>query len=276
MKFFVDSAINLLMALPFCIWSTVFFILPCFVVAGTLIIDVGISEIFAIASNFNLGSKFLYTLSFMVASSLVSLSICSVLIYFSAKSSEFVKKTLFFVMLLVSQISFIARCYAYRIMLSKDFFITLFLKDRLGIDTSEFFHIYSFASVFSVSCLLMISVIYASLHQSIVFDVNILLAAEDLGAGNLYKFFHVFLPSIKRPLISAYYVAVAYCSGLYFVPEMIGTLNSYLLGTNISDLLLIAQDVYAAMIFAIALLFATFIAYFIGEKFIVFFLKNKR
>jgi spermidine/putrescine transport system permease protein len=67
------------------------------------------------------------------------------------------------------------------------------------------------------------------------FDVRLLAAARDLGAGPFRSFWTVFLPGIRRGLITATLVTLIPALGSYVVPDLVGGPTSEMLGNKIAQ-----------------------------------------
>ncbi len=67
------------------------------------------------------------------------------------------------------------------------------------------------------------------------FDFRLLEAARDLGAGPFRSFWTVFLPGIRRGLITATLVTLIPALGSYVVPDLVGGPTSEMLGNKIAQ-----------------------------------------
>jgi spermidine/putrescine transport system permease protein len=74
--------------------------------------------------------------------------------------------------------------------------------------------------------------IYAAAEK---FDFRLLEAARDLGASALRAFWSVFLPGIRRGLITAMLVTLIPALGSYVVPDLVGGPTSEMLGNKIAQ-----------------------------------------
>jgi spermidine/putrescine transport system permease protein len=74
--------------------------------------------------------------------------------------------------------------------------------------------------------------IYAAAEK---FDFRLLEAARDLGAGPLRAFWSVFLPGIRRGLLTAMLVTLIPALGSYVVPDLVGGPTSEMLGNKIAQ-----------------------------------------
>lgn len=67
------------------------------------------------------------------------------------------------------------------------------------------------------------------------FDFRLLEAARDLGAGPFRSFWSVFLPGIRRGLLTATLVTLIPALGSYVVPDLVGGPTSEMLGNKIAQ-----------------------------------------
>ena len=65
------------------------------------------------------------------------------------------------------------------------------------------------------------------------FDFSLLEAARDLGAKNFYAFRKIFLPGVKRGVISAILMVFIPAIGSYVIPDLVGGQDSELIGNKI-------------------------------------------
>ncbi len=74
--------------------------------------------------------------------------------------------------------------------------------------------------------------IYAAAEK---FDFRLVEAARDLGAHQLRAFFTVFLPGIRRGLLTAVLVVFIPCLGSYVIPDIVGGPGSEMVGNKIAQ-----------------------------------------
>lgn len=67
------------------------------------------------------------------------------------------------------------------------------------------------------------------------FDFGLLDAARDLGAGPWRAFSKVFVPGVRRGLISASVMVFVCCLGQYVIPQMVGGASDEMLGSKIAQ-----------------------------------------
>ncbi len=74
--------------------------------------------------------------------------------------------------------------------------------------------------------------IYAAAEK---FDFGLLDAARDLGAGPWRAFSKVFVPGVRRGIISAGVMVFVCCLGQYVIPQMVGGTSDEMLGSKIAQ-----------------------------------------
>jgi spermidine/putrescine transport system permease protein len=67
------------------------------------------------------------------------------------------------------------------------------------------------------------------------FDFGLLDAARDLGAGPWRAFLKVFVPGVRRGIISAGVMVFVCCLGQYVIPQMVGGTSDEMLGSKIAQ-----------------------------------------
>lgn len=74
--------------------------------------------------------------------------------------------------------------------------------------------------------------IYATAEK---FDFHLMEAARDLGAGPLRAFWSVFLPGIRRGLMTAFLVVFIPALGSYVIPDIVGGPSGEMIGNKIAQ-----------------------------------------
>jgi spermidine/putrescine transport system permease protein len=96
--------------------------------------------------------------------------------------------------------------------------------------------------------------IYASTDK---FDFSLLEAARDLGASKLASIIKVLLPNIKTGIFTAVLFTFIPIFGAYIVPQLVGGLDSYMLGNVIADQILISRNWPLASSFSVVITLVT-------------------
>lgn len=92
------------------------------------------------------------------------------------------------------------------------------------------------------------------------FDLNLLDAARDLGAGPWRAFVQVFIPGVRRGLLSAA-VMIFVCSlGQYVIPQFVGGVYDEMLGNQIARRVFAERNLPHACVLAGVLMLAAFVS----------------
>ncbi|MFO1486141.1 MAG: ABC transporter permease [Verrucomicrobiaceae bacterium] len=95
------------------------------------------------------------------------------------------------------------------------------------------------------------------------FDFGLLDAARDLGAGPWRAFTRVFVPGVRRGLISAA-VMVFVCSlGQYVIPQMVGGASDEMIGNKIAQRVFADRNLPHASVLAAALMLVVLVPMFV-------------
>jgi spermidine/putrescine transport system permease protein len=98
--------------------------------------------------------------------------------------------------------------------------------------------------------------IYAAAEK---FDFLLLEAARDLGAGRLQAFVHVFLPGIRRGLVTAFLVVFIPALGSYVIPDLVGGPSGEMLGNKIAQRVFVDRNLPLASALAALLILAVLV-----------------
>lgn len=85
------------------------------------------------------------------------------------------------------------------------------------------------------------------------FNFQLFEAAMDLGASRSQSFFKVFLPSIKPGLLTAFLMVFIPAMGAYVIPDIVGGINSEVLGNKIAQRTFVDRDLPEASALALSL-----------------------
>jgi spermidine/putrescine transport system permease protein len=129
--------------------------------------------------------------------------------------------------------SFIVRVFAWRTLLNPEGFLHNLLSAIGMIDANTSLNYNSGAIlVVSVYSFLPFAImpIYAAAEK---FDFSLLEAARDLGAKSFFAFRKIFLPGVRRGVISAVLMVFIPAIGSYVIPDLVGGSDSELIGNKI-------------------------------------------
>jgi spermidine/putrescine transport system permease protein len=129
--------------------------------------------------------------------------------------------------------SFIVRVFAWRTLLNPEGFLQQLLIS-IGLATGNTTLNYNSGAILVVSIYsflpFAIMPIYSAAEK---FDFSLLEAARDLGARSFYAFCRIFMPGIKRGIISAVLMVFIPAIGSYVIPDLVGGTDSELIGNKI-------------------------------------------
>lgn len=149
--------------------------------------------------------------------------------------------------------SFLMRVYAWRVLLQSSGPLATLLQS-MGLMEEGAMLLYHPASVIVVMIYtylpLAILPLYAAMEK---FDMNLLDAAQDLGATRLQAIFRIMLPGIRKGIIGAALLVGIPSLGSYVVPDMIGGLDAEMLGSKIGQRLFSDRNLPQAAALAMAL-----------------------
>ncbi len=113
----------------------------------------------------------------------------------------------------------------------------------LGITDTPIEILYTYTSVVIGFCYnllpFMILPLYSSLEKM---DNNLLEAASDLGAGTFSKFSKIIIPLAIPGIIAGCIIVFLPALGMFYVAEILGGSNIYIIGSIIRDKLLISRE----------------------------------
>jgi ABC-type spermidine/putrescine transport system permease subunit I len=91
------------------------------------------------------------------------------------------------------------------------------------------------------------------------FDFGLLDAARDLGAGPWRAFSKVFVPGVRRGMISAGIMVFVCCLGQYVIPQMVGGTSDEMLGSKIAQRVFSDRNLPHASVLAGGLMLAVLV-----------------
>ncbi|MFN8587160.1 MAG: ABC transporter permease [Candidatus Eisenbacteria bacterium] len=170
-----------------------------------------------------------------VATTTLCLLLATPTAYFMARAHERWRPLLLLAVIVPFWTSFLVRIFAWKVVLHpegvlKHALVTLHL---VPADGSLLYH----------SGAVLLVLVYTELPFAILplyaaaekFDFRLLEAARDLGAGPLRTFWTVFLPGIRRGLMTATLVTLIPALGSYVVPDLVGGPGGEMLGNKIAQ-----------------------------------------
>ena len=171
--------------------------------------------------------------------SLATTAICILLAvptgYFMARLRPRWQQVLLLLVIVPFWTSFLVRIFAWKVLLHpegplKRALVAMHLAQP---DTSLLYNVEAILLVMVYTFLpFAVLPIYAAAEK---FDFRLLEAARDLGAHQLRAFFSIFLPGIRRGLLTAILVVFIPALGSYVIPDIVGGPNSEMIGNKIAQ-----------------------------------------
>ena len=155
--------------------------------------------------------------------------------YYMARAPQRWRQPLMLLVVVPFWTSFLVRVFAWKTLLHPDGMVKrLLVAARLvGEDTSLLYQPETVLLVLVYTYLpFAILPVYAAAEK---FDFSLMEAAEDLGAPRFQAFVAVFLPGIRRGLLTAVAMVLIPALGSYVIPEIMGGTNSEMIGNKIAQ-----------------------------------------
>jgi spermidine/putrescine transport system permease protein len=155
--------------------------------------------------------------------------------YTITKSQPRLRRLLLLLVIVPFWINFLIRIFAWKVLLHPEGYLKQGLV-LLGIIDNDAILLYGSGAVLLVMIYsylpFAILPIYAAAEK---FDYALMEAAADLGASPLKAFWRVFLPGIKRGILSAMMMVFIPALGAYVIPDMVGGSQSEMISTKIAQ-----------------------------------------
>jgi spermidine/putrescine transport system permease protein len=160
--------------------------------------------------------------------------------YYMARSKH---QTLLLLLIIIPfWTNFLIRVFAWINILGNNGFLNTLLM-RLGLTSDYIQFLYNQNAVILVLVYMYLPYAILPLFSTIdKFDFSLLEAAHDLGANKLVSIIKVLLPNIRGGIFTAILFTFIPIFGAYAVPQLIGGMDSYMLGNVIADQLLKSRD----------------------------------
>jgi spermidine/putrescine transport system permease protein len=175
------------------------------------------------------------TIWLSVATTALCLVLATPTAYFMARTPERWRHLLLLAVIVPFWTSFLVRIFAWKVVLHPEGLLKHALVS-LHIVPADASLLYNAGAVLLVLVYtelpFAILPIYAAAEK---FDFRLLEAARDLGAGPLRSFWSIFLPGIRRGLLTATLVTLIPALGSYVVPDLVGGPTSEMLGNKIAQ-----------------------------------------
>ncbi len=229
-------------SLPSLLWLTLFFVIPTAIVFGIAFHapspDGGIAPGFTVETWHKISNPNYPTIVWRtIWISAMTTFLCVVLSLPCAYSIARMKKrwraVIAGLIMLPFWTSFIVRVFAWRTLLNPEGFIQHILIS-IGLATENTTLNYNSGAILVVSVYsflpFAIMPIYTAAEK---FDFSLLEAARDLGARSFFAFRKIFMPGVKRGIVSAILMVFIPAIGSYVIPDLVGGRDSELIGNKI-------------------------------------------
>lgn len=230
------------MSTPSVVWLLLFFVIPTLMVVAisfhAAAPDGGIGREWTLAtwrsiSNPNYPSIIWRTLWISAATAFLCVALALPCAFAIARMPQRWRAIMAGLIMLPFWTSFVVRVFAWRLLLHPEGFLKYMLVS-LGLAKPETQLLYNSGAILLVSVYsflpFAIMPLYAAAEK---FDFSLLEAARDLGARSFLAFRRVFIPGIRRGLISAILMVFIPSVGSYVIPDLVGGRDSELIGNKI-------------------------------------------
>ncbi|MBS0635317.1 MAG: ABC transporter permease [Verrucomicrobia bacterium] len=188
------------------------------------------------------GVIFWRTIWLSLVTTFVCLSLSLPLGYFLARASTRLQKLFLLLVIMPFWSSFLVRIFAWKTLLHPEGILrkTLTFLHIIDADTFLLYNLGTVLVVMIYSYLpFAILPIYA---QSVKFNYTLIEAARDLGASESYAFFKIFVPGIRRGILTAAVLVFIPAIGAYVIPDVVGGTSSEMIGNKISQRIFIDRN----------------------------------
>ncbi|MCX7847556.1 MAG: ABC transporter permease [bacterium] len=175
------------------------------------------------------------TIWLSAAATLISLVLSIPMAYYIARATPGLRNALLLLTIVPFWTNFLIRIFAWKILLHPEGFLkrALVAAGIIAPDTSLLYNPEAVLVVMVYTYLpFAILPIYAAAEK---FDFHLLEAAMDLGASRLTAFRKVFLPGIRRGILTAFLMVFIPSLGSYVIPDVVGGPNSEMIGNKIAQ-----------------------------------------
>jgi spermidine/putrescine transport system permease protein len=237
-------ATECLVTLPSLLWLTVLFVMPTLIMLAIAFKPAdpygGIGAGWTLDTVRNLADPNYpaiigRTLWLSLAATVLCIALAVPTSYYIARLAPAWRRWLLLLVIIPFWTSFLIRIFAWKVLLHPDGPIkqALVFLGLVHADTSLLYNAWSILLVLVYTELpFAILPLYAAAEK---FDFRLIEAARDLGARPLRAFVSVFLPGIRRGLLTAVLVVFIPALGSYVIPDIMGGPSSEMLGNKIAQ-----------------------------------------
>ncbi len=192
--------------------------------------------------------------------SVLTTALCLVLAvpagYFIARARPTWRRVLLLLVIVPFWTSFLVRIFAWKVLLHPEGYVKKLLT-AVGLadgDTSLLYNVWAVLLVMVYTFLpFAILPVFAAAER---FDFRLIEAARDLGARQFQAFTRIFLPGIRRGLLTAMLMVLIPALGTYVVPDIVGGTSGEMLGNKIQQRIFADRNMPEASGLATALILA--------------------
>jgi len=233
-----------LVTVPTLVWLVVFFVIPTITIFAIAFrpvsLDGGIGagwtlETWKSLANPNYPSIVWRTTWMSVVTTIVCIALSVPCGYFMARARESWRQALLLLVIVPFWTNFLVRVFAWKELLHPEGLIKQILVhfSLVGPDVQLLYNEYAVLLVLIYTHLpFAILPIYAAAEK---FDFRLMEAARDLGAGAFQAFNSIFIPGIRRGLLTAFLVVFIPALGSYVIPDIMGGPSSEMIGNKIAQ-----------------------------------------
>lgn len=237
-----SQKVEWLMTWPPFLWLVLFFLIPTLVVYAMAFrpsdIYGGIGggwtfQTFQDIWNYHYIKVISRTVWLSLLTTIISIFLALPMAYYMARASARLRNFLLLMIVLPFWSSFIVRVFAWKLLLHPEGFFKklLIFLHFVSPDTILLYNDFSVVLVMVYTYLpFAILPLYAAAAK---FDYQLFEAALDLGMDRFKIFFKVFIPCIRRGVVSALLMVLIPCLGAYIIPDVIGGSSTEMIGNKI-------------------------------------------
>jgi spermidine/putrescine transport system permease protein len=238
------SPAELITTVPTMAWLVIFFVIPTLTIFAMAFRPVDLNggigagwtlETWRSLANPNYPAIVWRTIWLSVATTIICIAVSIPCGYYMARARPDVRQFLLLLVIIPFWTNFLVRVFSWKELLHPDGLIKLALV-KLGIVEPELQLLYNEYAILLVLVYthlpFAVLPIYAAAEK---FDFRLMEAARDLGAGAVRAFHNIFLPGIRRGVITALLMVFIPALGSYVIPDIMGGPTSEMIGNKIAQ-----------------------------------------
>ncbi|MBN2408121.1 MAG: ABC transporter permease [Candidatus Aminicenantes bacterium] len=254
---------EVLLSLPSLFWLSLFFVIPTLLVFAVALRPAnpygGIAPGWTWANIRSLASpNYLAVAWRTVWISVLSTAVCVVLAvpisYYLARVSAKWKNVFLMLIIVPFWTNFLIRVFAWKVLLHPEGAIKKILAFS-GLVSPQTSLLYNAGAVVLITVYTFLPFTILPLYAAAEkFDFQLLEAARDLGAKRLQAFFKIFIPGIRRGLITAVLFVFIPALGSYVIPDIVGGPDGEMLGNKIAQRVFVDRNLPQAAALSVVLI----------------------